>query len=235
MFYPFFLMKVALVIFTRNERKNSEKIFSRIPFNAVDNCYVIDGNSTDGTQDFWTKKGITVFGQQYKGVGGAYESAFKNTREDGLIFFHPDGNMNTKDILLFVKRLKNGEDFIVATRMTKGAKNEEDNQILKPRKWFCQVLGLSANLIWSKNKNKATDITQGFRAISRNAYKKMNIQIPDPIAPDFEQVIKALKYNIIISEFPTREKKRVYGDTSMTSFKTGWANIKVFLRELIIK
>ena len=176
-------MKIALIIFTRNERKNSEKIFSKIPFRLVDKTYIIDGNSTDGTQEFWTKKKIKVFGQKYNGVGGAYESAFRNTKEDALLFFHPDGNMNPHDIKEFVKRLKNGQEFIIATRMIKGARNEEDDQLLKPRKWFCQILGLLANTIWSKGNNRATDITQGYRAISRNVYKRMQIKIPNDRYP----------------------------------------------------
>src|SRR6266566_4853116 len=98
-------MKIALIIFTRNERKNSEKIYPKIPFRAVDNIYVIDGNSTDGTREFWEKKKIKVFGQKYKGVGGAYESAFRNTKEDAVIFFHPDGNMDPNAIHEFVKRI----------------------------------------------------------------------------------------------------------------------------------
>ena len=226
-------MKVALIIFTRNERKNSEKIFPRIPFDSVSKTYVVDFNSTDRTKEFWRRKKITVFNQMYKGVGGAYESAFRNTQEDALIFFHPDGNMNPNDIKKFVKRLRNKEKFIIATRMIKGAENEEDDQIFKPRKWFCQTLGIIANIIWSKNSNKATDITQGYRAITRRAFKKMNISHPDPIAPDYEQVIRALKKNIKISEFPTIEGKRIYGATSMTSLKTGWANCMVLIREIL--
>jgi glycosyltransferase involved in cell wall biosynthesis len=223
-------MKIALVIFTRNERENSEKIYPLIPFKDVTKTYVIDGNSTDGTRDFWRKKKIRVYGQKYKGVGGAYESAFRNTKEDALIFFHPDGNMNVKDIPKFVNRLKKGQEFIIATRMIKGAKNEEDDQLFKPRKWFCQILGFFANVIWSEEGNEITDITQGFRAISRNVYQKLEITVPDAIAPDFEQVIKILKLNSKIDEFPTKEEKRIYGQTSMTSFKTGMANIKVFFR-----
>ena len=187
-------MTMALIIFTRNERKNSEKIYHKIPFKEVINTYVIDGNSTDGTKEFWEKKNIKVYGQRYKGEsGGAYESAFRNTNEDALIFFHPDGNMNPADIRIFVNLLKEKHKFIIATRMIKGAVNEEDDQLLKPRKWFCQILGFLANLCWSKNDNKASDITQGYRAISRNAFEIMNILKPDPIAPDYEQVIQALK------------------------------------------
>ncbi|OGM04076.1 hypothetical protein A2715_04940 [Candidatus Woesebacteria bacterium RIFCSPHIGHO2_01_FULL_39_32] len=226
-------MKVALVIFTRNERKNSELIYSKIPRNLVDAIYVIDGNSNDGTSEFWKSKRIKVFGQKYKGVGGAYESAFRSTKEDALIFFHPDGNMDPKDINKFVKLLKKGHEFIVASRMIKRAYNEEDDQILKPRKWFNQGLAIIANIIWGRNGNKCTDTTQGYRAFTRNAWKKLKINIPNPVAPDYEQIIRALKYNVKIADFPTKEGKRIHGETTMPSFKTGRENLKVLWNELI--
>src|SRR6185369_8934779 len=119
-------MTIALIIFTRNERQNSESIFPKLPLKAVAKTYVVDGNSTDKTKEFWESKKIKVFGQKYRGVGGAYESAFRNTTEDALIFFHPDGNMEPKDIIKFAKLLKNGEQFIIASRTMNGGRNEED-------------------------------------------------------------------------------------------------------------
>lgn len=225
-------MKIALIIFTRNERKNSEATFPKIPKNIVDKIYVVDGNSQDGTREFFQRLKVEVFGQTYPGVGGAYESAFKNTKEEALIFWHPDGNMNPNDIKKFVLLLQKGSDFIVASRMIKGAYNEEDDEFFKPRKWFNLSLAFICNLIWGRGGNKTTDIVQGYRAISRKAFNEMKIKIPDAVAPDLEQIIRALKFGIKITEFPTKEGKRIYGKTSMTSFKTGKENLKVFFNEL---
>lgn len=226
-------MKIALIIFTRNERKNSKKIFPKIPFKKINAVYVIDGNSTDGTIDFWENKRIEVFTQKYKGVGGAYESAFRNTKEDALIFFHPDGNMDPQAISEFTKRLKRGEEFIVASRTVKGAKNEEDDQIVKYRKWSSQLMAVVINLLWGSKNNRATDLTQGYRAFTRKAYQKLKIKVPNAIAPDTEQIIRALKSDVPITEFSTIEGKRIYGETTMPSLKTSVENIKVFLRELV--
>ena len=225
-------MKIALVIFTRNERKNSEKIYSKVPFKLVNKTYVIDGNSTDGTQAFWESKKVKVFGQKHKGIGGAYESAFRNIKEDALIFFHPDGNMEPKDIKKFVDLLKDGHEFIVASRMIKGAFNEEDDEFLKPRKWFNQGIALLANIFWAKNGNKCTDVTQGYRAITKKAYKKMRVKIPPPNASDYQQIIRALKHGIIITDFPTKEGRRVYGESSFPSLKTGLNQLQTFWDEL---
>lgn len=226
-------MKIGLIVFTRNERKNSEKTFPKIPKKVVNNIYVIDGNSTDGTQEYYRRRRIKVFNQMHPGVGGAYESAFRNTKEDALIFWHPDGNMETEDIKNFVKLLKSGAQFVVASRMIKGSYNEEDNQIFKPRKWFNIGLATACNILWGKNGNYATDVVQGYRAITRKAYQKMKIKVPSAIAPDLEQIIRALKKNIKIVEFPTKEGYRIHGTTSMTSWKTGRENLKVFFRAMI--
>lgn len=227
-------MKIAIIIFTRNELKNSEIMFPKLPKKVVDNVYVIDGNSTDGTKEYYGKQKIKVFGQKYSRVGGAYESAFRNTTEDALIFFHPDGNMDPQEIKKFVKLLKQGEQFIIASRVIKGAYNEEDNQLFKPRKWFNLSLALIANTIWGNKNNKGSDITQGYRALTRSTFKKMNIKIPSPIAPDFEQVIRALKHSIKITEFPTHEGDRIYGSTSITSLKAGIEHLKLLFRELLL-
>ncbi|MBI2196471.1 glycosyltransferase [Candidatus Daviesbacteria bacterium] len=226
-------MKIALIIFTKNERRNSEKIFGRIPKNLVDKIYVIDANSSDGTQEFWKSKGIEVFPQKYKGVGGAYESAWRNTKEDTLIFFHPDGNMEPYDLKKFVKLLKEGFEFIIAGRMGKDGYNEEDDQLLKPRKWFCQGMGLIATIVWGRGGNKCTDPTQGYRAFARKAYEKLRIKIPPPNASDYQQIIRALKTGVKITEFPTKEGKRVYGKSTFPSLKTGLDQLKLFYQELI--
>lgn len=225
-------MKIALIIFTRNELENSKLIYTKIPKKIVDNIYIIDGNSTDGTQNFWKKKKIKVFGQKLPGVGGAYESAFRNTKEDALIFFHPDGNMNPNDIKKFVDLLKKGNDFIIASRMIKGAKNEEDSSFLKPRKWFNQTIVLMANICWSKNGNFCTDPTQGYRAFTRKAHNKLKIKSYPPNSTDYLQIIRALKKNVKITEFPTIEKARVHGETTFPALKTGLNQLSTFVNEL---
>lgn len=227
-------MKIALIIFTRNERINSEKIYSKIPKKAVDRIYVIDGGSVDGTQEFWKNKHIKVYQQKYKGIGGAYESAFRCIKEDALVFFHPDGNMEPKDIKKFVSLLKTGREFIIATRMIKGAFNEEDDQLLKPRKWFNQALVAVANIIWGRDKNSCSDPTQGFRAFTRKAYAKLKINIPPPNASDYQQVVRALKFGVKITEFPTIEGKRIYGESTFPSFKTGLDQLNLLWKELVL-
>lgn len=225
-------MKIALVIFTRNERKNSEKMFPKIPIKLFNNVYVIDADSADGTRQFYENKKIKVFNQKYPGVGGAYESAFRNTTEDALVIFHPDGNANPKALPKMVELIRSGHELVIPSRMLKGAANEEDNQFFKYRKWSNQWMSVVVSTLWGREENKCTDLTQGYRAMTRQAYKKLGIKIPSPIAPDIEQVIRALKRGVKIVEFSTKEGHRQHGKTSMPSFKTTIENLRVFFKEL---
>ncbi|OGE36804.1 hypothetical protein A3B45_00295 [Candidatus Daviesbacteria bacterium RIFCSPLOWO2_01_FULL_39_12] len=227
-------MKIALVIFTKNERRNSEKMFPKIPLRLFDGIYVVDAKSNDGTRDFYKAKKIKVFDQIYPGVGGAYESAFRNTKKDALVIFHPDGNSDPKALSKMVQLLRKGEQFIIPSRMIKGAANEEDDQSFKYRKWSNQLMSTLVSMLWGRDGNKCSDLTQGYRAMTRRAYEKLNIKIPSPIAPDIEQVIRALKRGIKIVEFPTREGHRLHGKTSMPSIRTSIENLKVFFRELLV-
>ncbi len=207
-------------------------MFPKIPKKLFNTVYVVDGNSTDGTKEFYKRKKIKVFDQIYPGVGGAYESAFRNTKEDALVIFHPDGNADPRALPKMVELLKKSEQFIVPSRMLKGAANEEDGQAFKYRKWSNQLMASVVNILWGRGGNKCTDLTQGYRAMTRKAYEKLGIKIPSPIAPDIEQVIRALKQGVRIVEFPTKEGHRQHGKTSMPSFKTTIENLKVFFKEL---
>ncbi len=66
-------MKTTLVIFTLNEIEASHAMFSRIPFDNVDEAFVIDGNSTDGTIEFFRENNIPVYLQDKPGHGEAYK------------------------------------------------------------------------------------------------------------------------------------------------------------------
>jgi glycosyltransferase involved in cell wall biosynthesis len=224
-------LTVSLVIIARNEKASSEIIFPKIPHKSVDQIYVIDGNSTDGTQAFYKKNKIPVYGQKIKGLGGATFEARKRCKTDAMIFFHPDGNEDPKDISKISAELKKGKSFVIPSRMIKGGYNEEDNQFFKPRKWFNRSMAFFVNLIWNKKNQYGTEIVQGFRGISCDAYDKMKLDKAD-CTIDFQMVIRALKLGIPIYEFPTKEGERLFGETNFKSIETGFAELKMLTREI---
>ncbi len=226
-------IKVSLAILAMNERKASEILFPKIPLKSVDEVYVIDGNSTDGTIEFYKKKGIKVFTQKKRGLGAAVFEARSHCSTNAMILYHPDGNENPEDIGKIADALRLGYEFVIPSRMIKGGQNEEDDTFLKPRKWFNICFAIIINALWNKN-GYVSEIVQGFRGINILAYDKLHLDTEDRTI-DCQMVIRGLKYKLKFYEFPSIEGKRLFGDTNFKSIPTGYLNLKTFVREILDK
>jgi len=223
-------MKISLVILTYNEIVGLKAVFDRIPQDTVDEIFAVDGGSTDGTVDFLKKRGVTVHGQTVKGRGEAFRVAFQKARGDALLFFSPDGNEDPLDIPKFRPFLEQGYAMVVGTRMVKGAHNEEDELFFKWRKWANNAFNLIANLTWNR-QNFVTDTINGFRAITKSAWKILALDGPG-YTIEYQSSIRCFKKGLQIAEFPTREDARIDGREGSPSTKTGIEFLKLYLREL---
>lgn len=228
-------MKVALCLLTYNERPCLEQIFPLIPAPSLDSGFdqlvAIDGGSTDGTLDYYREHGVQVIGQSRRGRGDAFLLAFDQVDVDAYLFFSPDGNEDIQDLPKFKPLLENGADLVIASRMMKGAVNEEDIHFLKPRKWANNALNLLANALFRKSGPFVTDSINGYRALTRRAAQDLKLDALD-YTIEYQMTIRALKKRMAIVEFPTREGQRVAGVTGASSFPTGVRFVRTLSREL---
>lgn len=231
-------MKITLCILTRNERDCVEIIYPRLPapgpHSGFDEVAVIDGGSTDGTVEYFTERGVKVLGQSKRGRGEAFLIAFEQLDADAFLFFSPDGNEDPEDLPKFRPLLEGGADVVIASRMMKGAVNEEDVNILKPRKWANNVFNIMANLAFRRQGKFVTDSINGYRAITADAAKRLLLDASD-YTIEYQMTMRAFKNRLKISEFPTIEHQRVAGGTQAHSIPTGIRFIKAFWRELKLK
>lgn len=225
-------MKYSLILLTRNEIDGLNHVFKNIPLNEFDEVFAVDGGSTDGTLDFYKNHGVRVISQCSKGRGEAFRIAFEEAKGDVLIFFSPDGNEDPKDLVKFEPYFNDGCDLVIASRMMKGAYNEEDDKIFKFRKWANNVFNLMANIAFRRSGKFITDSINGFRAITKKAF--------DIIRPDgegytieYQMTIRAFKKRLKIVEFPTHEASRVGGESYAKSIPTGLKFLKMFFKELL--
>lgn len=224
---------ICLCIIVRNEKASSKVIFSKIPLRFVDRTIVIDGNSIDGTQAFYKKKGVPVYTQVLPGLGGAAFEARKRCNSDAMIFFHPDGNEEPRDIKKIAQLLRKGHEFVIPSRMIPGARNEEDGQDFKPRKWFNQLLAFIVNFLWNDYSAFNSEVVQGFRGIHTSTFDKLELTRTD-LTLDFQMVIRALKQKVLITEFPTIEHDRLFGKTNFGSLSTGWKELSMLFDEIFL-
>ena len=80
-----------------------------------------------------------------------------------MVFYSKYGNYDPADIPLLVDSLKQGADLAIASRFAPGARNEEDDQLLRPRAWVNLLFTLIANLLFNRGWF-VSDTINGFRA-----------------------------------------------------------------------
>ena len=119
-------MKSSLIILTLNEIEGVRNLHDKIPFDAVDKCFVVDGGSIDGTTEFFMERGIRVVPQAIKGRGEAFRIAVKEAEGDHLVFFSPDGNEDPDDIPRLLELLTKGYGLAIASRFMPNSQNEEN-------------------------------------------------------------------------------------------------------------
>jgi hypothetical protein len=194
----------------------------------------IDNNSSDGTIEYLEKMGIPVFQQPGKGLNSACVYAFEKCQTDALIFFHPKGSMPVPDTEKFRAFFDQGYDLVIASRNIPGARNEEDKNLIRHRKWFVIFLSILSALFFRKEGPIVWDILHGFRGMTVKSFREIS-PTNEGMSIDIEMVSKAYKKRMKIVEFPTLETKRLAGQTHFKALPTGWALLKYIAREIMSK
>ncbi len=223
--------KRLLVLLTFNEIEALPKIFDRLPLSAADEVLAVDGGSKDGTVEFLQSKGVKVVSQPRRGRGVAFRLVLELTDAETICYYSPDGNEDPEDIpKIFEKIESEGQDLVVASRMMKGAYNEEDVHWWRPRKWVNQLFTLAANLIWNRGPY-VEDTINGFRVVRADSLRRCACDA-DGFPIEYQMSIRMMKLGLVIGEMPTHEYPRLGGQSTAHSWPTGVVFVKTLLREL---
>lgn len=230
-------MKISLCLLTYNELIGCQHDVPQINEIAkeFDEIVAVDGGSKDGTIDYLKTKNIPVYVQKKPGLNEAYRYAVKICSTDAIIFFHPKGSIPVKDLLLFRNLFQHGFDVIIGSRVIKGARNEEDNNVLKPRKWSMLALSLLIALKFRKRGPIIWDVLHGFRGLTLKAYKTLGLKDPGSATIDLEMVVRSYKKRLKCIEFPTTETHRLANTSHFRAIPTGVKFIEYLQREFIRK
>ncbi len=224
-------MRITLCILTRNEITGCKHDIPLIRREAFDEIYAIDANSTDGTIEYLSQMGIPVYIQPRKGLNAACVYAFEKCNTDALIFFHPKGSVPVSDTENFRAYFEQGYDLVIASRNSKGGKNEEDNKIIKYRKWFVTFLALASAVLFRREGPVVWDVLHGFRGMTVKSFTLINPSA-EGVSIDLEMVSRSYKKKLKRIEFPTIESPRLAGTSNFKALPTGWKLLKYLLAEI---
>ena len=224
-------MRISLILITWNELEGCKHDIPLIDRSKFDEIFCIDGGSTDGTVEYLTEQGIPVFRQSAKGLNQACKEGCNHCTTDAFVFYHPKGTIPVEDTYKFRDYYEQGYEFVVGSRMMKGAHNEEDSHFFKPRKWFVLGLGLVAKILFKREGNTIWDTLHGFRGMTVEAFNSCDISDMSP-SVDIEMVCRSYKLKISRIEFPTTEMPRISGESHFKAFATGKKLLRYVLFEI---
>ncbi len=227
-------MKTSLCLLVYDELNGCKLDVPRLPRAAFDEIYAIDGGSRDGTAAYLEAQGIPVYQQPKRSINAAYAHAVERCRTEGLVIFFPKGTLDPACCEAILEKLRAGFGLVVAGRDLPGARNEEDDKLLKPRKWGIRLLARIASLCWRREGWRIRDVLHGVKGFSVAAYRRMGISEVG-VTIDLEMAVRAYRLRIPCAEIPVVETERAYSHSRFPIWRTGKRLGWYLLRELFTK
>lgn len=224
-------MRISLCLLTWNELEGCKIALPNLPKEAFEEVYAVDGGSTDGTVAYLESQGITVYRQPKKGLNAAYIHAADKSTCDAVVVFFPKGTIATSSLFNFRPLLEAGYDLVVASRNIKGAYNEEDGKLIKPRKWGVLWLASLSALLWRREGYFIRDVLHGYKGFTVEGFRKMS-PMDHGLSIDIEMVVRSYRLHLKRVEFPVIETARPFGETRFKLLPTGIKLLKYLWSEI---
>jgi dolichol-phosphate mannosyltransferase len=209
-----------------NERDNLEHLLPAlkevlgrlaVPWEII----VVDGGSTDGTQDTARRLGARTIQQTERGYGGALLAGFTAARTPYLATM--DADLSHPPVFLeeFWRRRDDAE-VLIASRYVAGGK-----AAMSRFRWLLSlILNRTYSLLLSI---PVRDLSSGFRLYHREALLALK-----PVARDFdfleEVLVRVYNHGGRVIEIPFHYLPRGAGRSKARLVKFGWALLKTLLR-----
>jgi len=164
-------MKIFIVIPAYNEEKTIERVIDNLLLEGYRNIIVVDDGSRDQTYNIAKSKGVTVLKHIInRGQGAALQTGTTYSLIQGaeiIVHFDADGQHKAEEIENLIIPIRRG-----ITEVSLGSRFLKKNKTPILRKI---ILKGAILIIWTFYGLKLTDAHNGFRALIRNAAKKIRI------------------------------------------------------------
>jgi glycosyltransferase involved in cell wall biosynthesis len=198
---------LSVIIPTLNEAETLEDVIQRCrPF--ADELLVIDGHSTDGTQDIARRLGVRCEADTGHGKGGALRRAAELAKGDILVFIDADGSHVPEDIPSLVAPILKGEaDHVTASRLIGGS-----SELHGGFDEFLRLTGssfITACINWHF-RVCLSDSQNGFRAIRKDIFLNLGLT-SNSTTIEQEMIMRSLALGYRMAEVPSHEYRRKGG------------------------
>jgi glycosyltransferase involved in cell wall biosynthesis/predicted SAM-dependent methyltransferase len=211
-------MDLSIILPVVNERDNLRVLIPRVSEvigreGLEFEILVIDGGSTDGTQQTAAELGARVIGERRRGYAGALETGFAEARGDYLLTLDADLS-HEPDFVAKLWRARAQADIVIASRYTRGGVAYTDFL----RRFLSGVLNRFMRRVLSM---PVRDMSSGFRLYRREAldgltFESRNFEVLEEI------LVKAYARGYRVFEVPFTYFPREAGRSHARLMSFGW-------------
>jgi glycosyltransferase involved in cell wall biosynthesis len=218
------LANVTVVIPAKNEAANIAWVLKHIP-PTVREIVLVDGQSTDGTLEVATRlrPDIVVVHERRRGKGAALQAGFAAATGDLVVMLDADGSMHPAEISRYLALLASGFDLVKGSRFMAGGGSSD---ITRLRRFGNRGLLALANFMYS---TRYTDLCYGYCAFRRDALEALSLSA-DGFEIETQLVLHASLAGLRVSEVPSYESPRRFGQSNLRTFRDGRRVLWTLLR-----
>lgn len=214
---------VCVLIPTLNEKATIGSVIEEFHTLGYYNILVVDGHSTDGTQEIAEKLGATVMTQQGRGKGAAMIEAFATITAPYILMLDGDGTNPPEYADAMIEPLVAGRaDHVIGNRL-----NQYERGALTRLNRFGNLI-MNTLFKWAHGVYM-TDILSGYRGFTKGTVKMMNLtetgfEIETEICSAMIQ--QGLRFEVV----PTYYKKRPGSPTKLHPVRDGYKILRAINR-----
>jgi glycosyltransferase involved in cell wall biosynthesis len=216
---------VSVVIPAKNEARNLDHVFAKIPA-WVDEVVLVDGHSADDTVAVARQlcPDVKIVVQDGYGKGDALRAGFEACKGDIIVTMDADGSTDGAEIARFIGALVTGADYVKGSRFASGGGSDD---ITVARRWGNLVLITLVNRLFG---TRYTDLCYGYNAFWARHLPALDLDC-DGFEVETVMHIRAAKAELWIQEVPSHEHSRRHGESNLRIVRDGWRIAQVIMRE----
>jgi glycosyltransferase involved in cell wall biosynthesis len=228
-----FKPRVLVIVPARDEAENIQRVLDGLSVHAAwADVVVIDDASRDATAALARARGVPVVRLPcHLGIGGAMQTGYQYAWERGYdvaVQFDGDGQHRPGLIAPLAEAVVLGRgDVVVGSRLVEGVRFR-----FHPMRFLGSWL--LSRLVSLITRQRVTDPTSGFRAVSRPVIDFFRRHYPQTYLGDTaEALVWAARRRFRIAEIPARMRRRSGGTSAVSSLGGIWRTGCILLAVLI--